>query len=111
MAFSQIIKATWRDTTLADRESGRIGVEFETDSGNVWCLLIDKDNARHLRESLQEHVRADKAEFLSTGATEKKLRILELAIDHIDRRMGVEKELREVFVEALGLILTRQIRA
>lgn len=44
--------ASWRNTTMVDKNCLKIGVSFRLDDGEVLRFRLDLDSSRHLAETL-----------------------------------------------------------
>ena len=48
--------AEWRNTTPVDSNTNRIGVGFDMSDGTVLRLTLSQESARHLAETLHDHL-------------------------------------------------------
>ena len=57
--------AEWRNTTPPDSNTGRIGVGFDMSDGTVIRLAISQESAKHLAETLNDHLLSSHSEISS----------------------------------------------
>jgi len=97
------VEACWTGIE-APESTGRIGLEFRIESGDVIRLQINAANARRLVETIQEHCDPAGGNPCSLTA-EQEIQILDRAEQHTSHPRETEKGLRKVFNEILDFVL------